>query len=123
MKLPFASVYFWSNAGCWDYHSRRGCKMPTYLSLLRFTKQGVEKIKDSPSRVDAGKKAFEAAGGKIIGIYGLLGQYDLAILAEAPDDLGIARLSLRLASQGNVRMETMRAFTEDEYRKIVSGIS
>jgi uncharacterized protein with GYD domain len=97
--------------------------MPTYLSLLRFTKQGVEKIKDSPSRVDAGKKAFEAAGGKIIGIYGLLGQYDLAILAEAPDDLGIARLSLRLASQGNVRMETMRAFTEDEYRKIISGIS
>lgn len=97
--------------------------MPTYLSLLRLTKQGVEKIKDSPSRLDAGKKAFEAAGGKIISAYSLLGQYDMAVLVEAPDDLTFARMSLTLASQGNVRTEGMRAFTEDEYRKIISGIA
>ncbi|HTZ56441.1 MAG TPA: GYD domain-containing protein [Acidobacteriaceae bacterium] len=97
--------------------------MPTYLSLLSFTKEGVEKIKDSPSRLDAGKKAFEAAGGKIISAYALLGQYDMAVLVEAPDDLTFARLGLALAAKGNVRTESMRAFNEDEYRKIISGIS
>ncbi|MGC2403586.1 MAG: GYD domain-containing protein [Acidobacteriaceae bacterium] len=97
--------------------------MPTYLSLLRWTQDGVKKIKDSPSRLDAGKKAFQDAGAKIISVHSLMGQYDMAILAEAPDDLTFARVGLALASQGHVRTETMRAFTEDEYRKIISGIS
>jgi uncharacterized protein with GYD domain len=97
--------------------------MPTYLSLLRWTQDGVAKIKDSPSRLDAGKKAFAAAGCKIIAVHALMGQYDMAVLAEAPDDHTLARLNLTLASQGSVRAETMRAFTEDEYRKIISSIS
>jgi uncharacterized protein with GYD domain len=97
--------------------------MATYLSLLRWTKEGVEKIKDSPARLDAGKKAFEAAGGKIISVFLLMGQYDMAIVAEAPDDATIARVSLALASKGSVHTETLRAFTEDEYRTIIAGIS
>jgi uncharacterized protein with GYD domain len=97
--------------------------MPTYLSLLRWTQDGVKKIKESPSRLEAGKKAFQAAGAKIVSVHSLMGQYDLAILAEAPDDLTLARISLSLASLGNVRTETMRAFTEDEYRQIISGIN
>jgi uncharacterized protein with GYD domain len=97
--------------------------MATYLSLLRWTKEGVEKIKDSPARLDAAKKAFEAAGGKIISFFSLMGQYDAAIVAEAPDDATFARVSLALASKGSVHTETLRAFTEDEYRKIIAGIS
>ncbi len=54
--------------------------MPTYLSLMRWTKEGVEKIKDSPARLDAGKKAIELAGGKVISFYMLMGQYDMAIV-------------------------------------------
>lgn len=97
--------------------------MPTYLSLMRWTKEGVEKIKESPSRLEAGKKAVESAGGKIINFYMLMGEYDMAIVVEAPDDATLARISLSLASKGGVRTQTLRAFTEDEYRKIISGIS
>jgi uncharacterized protein with GYD domain len=97
--------------------------MQTYLCLLSWTKEGVEKVKDSPSRLDEGKKAFAAAGCKINTVLLLMGQYDMAIVAEAPDDATIARLALSLASKGSVRTETVRAFTEDEYRKIIAGIS
>jgi uncharacterized protein with GYD domain len=97
--------------------------MPTYLSLMRWTKEGVEKIKESPTRLEAGKKAIEAAGGKIINFYMLMGEYDMAIVVEAPDDATLARISLSLTSKGGVRTQTLRAFTEDEYRKIISGIS
>src|SRR6202000_1903954 len=87
---------------------RRGGIMPTYLCLLSWTKEGVEKVKDSPSRLDAGKKAFEAAGCKINTALLLMGRYDMAIVAEAPDDATIARMTLALASQGSVRTETPR---------------
>jgi uncharacterized protein with GYD domain len=97
--------------------------MPTYLALARWTKEGVEKIKESPSRLDAAKKAIELAGGKVVSFYMLMGQYDLAIVLEAPDDVALARTSLALVSKGGVRMETTRAFTEDEYRKVISAIS
>jgi uncharacterized protein with GYD domain len=97
--------------------------MPTYLSLMRWTKEGVEKIKESPTRLEAGKKAVESAGGKIINFYMLMGEYDMAIVVEAPDDATLARISLSLASKGGVRTQTLRAFTEDEYRKIISSIS
>jgi uncharacterized protein with GYD domain len=96
--------------------------MQTYLCLLSWTKEGVEKVKDSPSRLDEGKKAFAAAGCKINTALLLMGQYDMAIVAEAPDDATIARLTLSLASKGSVRTETVRAFTEDEYRKIISSL-
>jgi uncharacterized protein with GYD domain len=97
--------------------------MPTYLSLLSWTKEGLEKIKERPARLDAGKKAIESAGGKLKGFYLLMGQYDMAIIVEAPDDATLARINLSLASKGGVRSETLRAFTEDEYRKIISGVS
>jgi uncharacterized protein with GYD domain len=96
--------------------------MATYLCLLRWTKEGVANVKDSPSRLDAGKRAFAAAGCKITTVLLLMGQYDLAIVVEAPDDATIARLTLALASQGSVHTETVRAFTEDEYRKIIASI-
>ena len=96
--------------------------MQTYLVLLQWTKEGMEKIKDSPSRVDHAKKAFESTGGKITSAYMLMGEHDMAIIAEAPDDATFARVMLSLASRGSVRTVTHRAFTEDEYRKIISSI-
>jgi uncharacterized protein with GYD domain len=89
---------------------------------MRWTKEGLEKIKDSPSRLEAGKKAVEAAGGKVVGFYMLLGQYDMALIVEAPDDAVLARINLALATNGATRTETLRAFTEDEYRKIISSL-
>jgi uncharacterized protein with GYD domain len=89
---------------------------------MRWTKEGLEKVKDSPSRLEAGKKAVEAAGGKVVGFYMLLGQYDMALIVEAPDDTVLARINLALATNGATRTETLRAFTEAEYRKIISSL-
>jgi uncharacterized protein with GYD domain len=97
--------------------------MATYLALMRWTKEGIEKIKDSPARLDAARKALEPSGAKITSFYMLMGQYDMAVVIDAPDDAALARISLTLASKGGIRTETLRAFTEDEYRKIISGIS
>ena len=94
-----------------------------YLCLARWTKEGLEKIKDSPSRLDAAKKAVESSGGKLKDFYLLIGQYDMAFVVEMPDDATLARVNLSLAMQGSIRTETLRAFTEDEYRKIISGVS
>jgi len=96
--------------------------MPTYVLLVRWTNQGLQKIKESPSRLEAGKKAFAAAGTKQTAFYMVMGRYDMVTIAEAPDDATLARGLLSLASQGNLQTETLRAFTEDEYKKIISAI-
>jgi uncharacterized protein with GYD domain len=96
--------------------------VPTYIALVRWTNQGLQNVKQSPSRLDAGKKAFEAAGVKMKEFYMVMGQYDMVFVAEAPDDATLARATLSLASKGNVQTETLRAFSEDEYKKILSGV-
>jgi uncharacterized protein with GYD domain len=96
--------------------------MATYISLIRFTQQGVQTIKESPKRVDAARKAYQAVGAKLKEIYSVLGQYDFVVIAEAPDDATVAKVALSLGALGNVRTETLRAFTEDEYRKIIASL-
>jgi uncharacterized protein with GYD domain len=69
-----------------------------------------------------GEKAFAAAGLKIKEFYMVMGQYDAVIIGQAPDDTTYAKALLTLASAGNLQTETLRAFTEDEYRSIVSSL-
>jgi uncharacterized protein with GYD domain len=96
--------------------------MPTYVTLLKWTAQGLQNVKQSPSRLDAARKAFEAAGMQMKDFYMVTGQYDMVIIAEAPDDVSLAKAILTVGSQGNVTSETCRAFTEEEYRQIVGGL-
>jgi uncharacterized protein with GYD domain len=96
--------------------------MPHYISLIRYTQKGVENLKDSPKRLDATKKAFEAAGGKLKAIYWTLGQYDAVAIAEFKDDEAGLKVNLAGAMQGYVRSETLRAFTEEEFRKVVTSL-
>ena len=96
--------------------------MPTYVTLINYTQQGVEKIKQSPSRLDAAKEAFRAAGAEIKAFYLVLGRYDIVLVAEAPDAETVAKLALAIGSQGAVRTETLRAFTEEEYRGIIAAL-
>ena len=96
--------------------------MPTYISLLRWTEQGIQNVKESPKRVEASRKAFEAAGGRLRDLYLVTGQYDFVAVIEAPDDETAARMALSLGARGSVRSETMRAFTEDEYRRIIGAL-
>ncbi|HJZ12703.1 MAG TPA: GYD domain-containing protein [Acidobacteriota bacterium] len=96
--------------------------MPTYISFLRYTEQGIKNIKESPSRLDAVRKAFQEAGAQLKEFYLLMGQYDALCIAEAPDEETVARLMLNIGMKGNVRTETTRAFTESEFRKIAGSI-
>lgn len=96
--------------------------MPTYVSLINYTDQGVRNIKDGPKRLDAAKKLIKDMGGELKAVYLTMGAYDLVTVAEAPNDETVAKFVLAVASAGNVRTVTMKAFPEAEYRKIVSTL-
>jgi uncharacterized protein with GYD domain len=96
--------------------------MATYIMLVRYTAKGIENIKDSPNRLDVAKHAFAAAGAEFKDFYLTMGRYDVVAIGEAPDDETAARLALSLGSAGAIRTETLRAFTEDEYRGIIAAL-
>jgi uncharacterized protein with GYD domain len=96
--------------------------MPTYITLMRWTSQGAKNIKDSPSRVDAARKAFQAVGVTLKDFYMVTGRFDMVIISEAPGDVTLAKATLSVASHGNVQTETLRAFSEKEYRGIIGSL-
>jgi uncharacterized protein with GYD domain len=96
--------------------------MPTYIALVRYTDQGARNIKESPKRLDAAKAAFKAMGAELKQWYLALGRYDAVVISEAPDDETAAKLTLVIGAQGSVRTETLRVFTEDEYRKLIAAL-
>jgi uncharacterized protein with GYD domain len=96
--------------------------MKTYISLLTFTQQGVENVKQQGSRMDDIKKAYRAAGGELIAYYPTMGHYDGVAIYRMPDDTAAAQLILGIMIRGNVRSETLHAFDEEEYRKILEGL-
>lgn len=96
--------------------------MPTYITLLKWTQQGVAKAKESPKRLDAGRKAFKKLGVEIKDTYLTMGRYDLVCVVEGPDDETVATALISLGSQGNVETETLKAFNEKQYRKILGSL-
>ncbi len=96
--------------------------MATYITLMRWTGQGIARVKDSPKRLDAGRKAFKKLGVEIKDTWLTMGRYDLVCVLEAADDSSVAKALLSLGSQGNLQTETMRAWNEDEYRKITGSV-
>ncbi|HET8580395.1 MAG TPA: GYD domain-containing protein [Nitrospiraceae bacterium] len=96
--------------------------MPTYISLLNWTDQGIKTVKDSPKRLDAAKKTLKELGADLKAFYMTQGSYDAALILEAPNDEVLAKFLLKIGSAGNVRTTTLRAYPEDEYRKIIAAI-
>ncbi len=96
--------------------------MPTYITLLNWTEQGIGKVKGSPKRLDAGRKAFKKLGVNLKDVYLTMGRCDLICVLEAPDSEAVAKAMLSLAADGNVSSETLTAFTEDQYRKIIGSL-
>jgi uncharacterized protein with GYD domain len=96
--------------------------MPTYIALLKWTEQGIRDVKQSPQRLDAAKEAFKAAGGQLKEFYVVLGDYDMVVVGEFPNDEAYTRAVLATASRGAIRTTTLKAFTEDEYRRIIPSI-
>jgi uncharacterized protein with GYD domain len=96
--------------------------LPTYISLCRWTQQGAQSIKESPARLDAAKKALAADGITLLNFYMVTGSHDIVIISDAPNDEVMAKAMLRTLSQGGITTQTSRAFTEDEYRKIIGSL-
>lgn len=96
--------------------------MPTYISLINWTEQGLRAAKDTVDRASAATAAAESMGGKIKDIYWTVGPYDIVTVAEFPDDATGTAFLLALGSQGNVRTTTLRAFNRDEVAEILQKL-
>ena len=96
--------------------------MSTYFILANWTEQGIKDVKASPKRLRAAKRLAKACGVKFRSFHMTLGQYDIIVSVEAPNDEAMARFALALGSAGNVRTTTLKGFTEQEYRKIIGSL-
>jgi uncharacterized protein with GYD domain len=96
--------------------------MPHFVTLVRYTHQGISKIRDSPSRLDAARKAAEVMGGKIQAWFLTMGHYDAVLISEFPSDEAYAKFTLAAGALGNISTETLKAFPEAEYRKIIGSL-
>jgi uncharacterized protein with GYD domain len=94
--------------------------MPTYISLINWTEKGVAEFRDTVDRAEAGKALAGKFGGTLKEIYWTIGPYDVVAISEAPDDESATAFALTLASQGNVRTTTMRAFDAGEMKAIIA---
>ena len=93
--------------------------MVTYVVLANFTDQGVRNVKDSPKRAEAFKEMAKTFGVTVKEIVWTQGRYDVVTVLEAPDEAAAMSLSLSLSALGNVRTETLRAFSAADMTKIV----
>ena len=104
------------------WKTEREATVPTYVTLYKLTDQGIRNIRQAPERLQAGIKAVEALGGKLISFYLTMGEYDYVVISEAPNDEAVAAGALAGGALGNVRSTTMRAFTQQEFVRIVKSL-
>jgi len=95
--------------------------MATYVSLLNFTDQGIRNIKESPDRYGAFKAMAEKLGVKVIASYYTVGRYDLVVIVEGTDE-AVTTALLKGGAAGNVRTETLRAFSVDEAKRFIGNL-
>ena len=96
--------------------------MANYIVLVNFTDQGIRTVTESVRRAKASVSTFEKFGAKKTAQYWTLGQHDLVIVLEAPNDETAMKAVLAVDKLGNVRTTTMRAFTADEMEAVTSGL-
>jgi uncharacterized protein with GYD domain len=93
--------------------------MPTYVTLLNWTDQGIRNHRDTPERAEAFGAAAQKLGVKLLHIYWTVGPHDLVAVVEAPDDETATAALLQLGAMGNVRSTTLRAFDREEMDRII----
>jgi uncharacterized protein with GYD domain len=96
--------------------------MPTYVSLLKWTDQGIKDVKETVSRYQHARGAVERMGGRILTTYWTQGAYDVMFVTEFPDEDAAMAFLLGLGRQGSVRTETLRAFTEQDMQRILQKV-
>ena len=94
--------------------------MATFIALSNFTDQGIRSVKDTVKRADAVKEAAQKAGVTMKDIMWTLGSYDMVVTFEAPDDASMTAFALAVGAAGNVRTQTMRAFSRSEMSAILA---
>jgi uncharacterized protein with GYD domain len=94
----------------------------TYIMLASFTEQGIRNVKDTTKRADAFKELAKGSGANIKDIYWTLGQYDIVAIADAPDEMAMTALGLALGKSGNVRTQTLRAFSQADMTAILAKV-
>ena len=97
--------------------------MSNYVLLIDWTEQGIKNVKDTVKRAKSFEGAIEKAGGKSLGFYYTIGRYDMVAVVQAPTDEAIASVLFSLGSLGNVRTETLKAFSTDEAANIIEKLS
>ena len=97
-------------------------EVATYVVLASLTDQGARTMHDLDKRLENARATFGAMGATLTNIYFAMGAYDYVVIAEAPDDETMTRVSLAVSSQGNVRTNSFRVFTEDEALKLVEAM-
>ena len=96
--------------------------MSTYILLGDFTEQGIRNVKDTTKRADAFKELAKGSGVTVKEIYWTLGQYDIVAIADSPDDTTMTALGLALGKSGNVRTQTLRAFSASDMNAILAKV-
>ena len=96
--------------------------MPTYIGLYKLTDQGIKDIKKAPGRVEEAIEGVQAMGGKVLGVYTVMGEYDYVTIGEFPSDQVAMTFSLALGSRGYVRTTTLKAFTKEEFAEMVKKL-
>ncbi|HEY56155.1 MAG TPA: GYD domain-containing protein [Dehalococcoidia bacterium] len=96
--------------------------MATYIMLMKLTEQGIKDIKNAPQRIEQGSKAVEAMGGKLLGFYSVMGDYDYVAIGETPSEEVMMTFLLGLGSLGNIRTTTLRAFNREEFATMVKKL-
>jgi len=96
--------------------------MPTYITLMKFTEQGLKDWKDAPRRIESAVKAWELLGGKVIGAYFVMGEYDYVTITESPSDEAAATASLAVCAREHVKTTTLRAFTLGDFARFVNQL-
>jgi uncharacterized protein with GYD domain len=92
----------------------------TFMCLLNWTDQGAKNIKDAPQRYAATKGLIEKLGGRLLSAHITTGQYDVVLMADMPNGEAMTKFAITVTSGGSVRTTTARAFTPEEFSKLVT---
>jgi len=96
--------------------------MPTYIVLMNYTEQGIQTIKEAPDRTDRLTKVIQEMKGKVVAHYAVMGEYDRISILEMPSDETMAIAALRIGAGGNARTKTLRAWSMDDFSKIINKL-
>src|SRR5215831_19561088 len=96
--------------------------MPTYISLVQFTDKGIQAARDTTRRVADWAARVQSLGVSVRQMYWTLGRYDQVCIFDAPDDETAAGVLLAADMLGNIRTQTLRAFTASEMEKILAKV-